>query len=772
MASKAKDRPTKAFGPGPPQRSPDPVRSNVPEQLNSFVGREGDLAALKKLAKESRLITLTGPGGVGKSRLALQFARSLESDYPDGVCWVDFTSIDNTDQVPATIASSLGLQTQGETSKSIVSLMKDKRALLVLDNCEHVLSGCAHFTREALEQCARLEVIATSQESLGVRGEALWPVTTMTDRDAVELFRQRARLVQPGFVIDASNASQVADICHQVDRLPLAIELAASKLGVMSESEISRQLVASLDMLTGGPRTETPRQQTVAATIDWSYSQLGQDEQSLFRRLAVFRGGFNLDSATAVCKDAQVPDVLPSLTRLVNKSVVAAHRLEDGSTRYRLLELHAAFAVTEIRRSPPEWESVQRRHHDHFVAGLVSRSRKVAGRAAKLGVTLADEKWKRLELGNLWAAFKWAQTNTDERGLNLAPDILLVDNGDIKVARQLLDDLLAESKADISTRLWAMDVSALLAQYQGDFGELDRLCREIEVLARKAKDTEWIAKALNNRGVTYLVLGSLQDAEGSFNEGLPIARATSNPRLIAYLLNGLGNVLMLRGETEAARQHLSECVGLLKPIGDAWLLAGFMDSLALAELACGDHKAAESTWREAMSLTTQFGDFRTAIFCLAGIACAANAGGNHARCLRLASAHHRLAAQWSLTTDATVVERLAECEETSRQTLGEKKSDDARKVGAEMSLDRAIDYARQRDAELPTRPGLLSRREVEVASLVAQGMTNRAIGLKLFLSERTVEGHIDRIRTKLDLRSRSELAAWAARHRDADDSTS
>jgi predicted ATPase/class 3 adenylate cyclase/DNA-binding CsgD family transcriptional regulator len=743
----------------PPLKSLEPERTNLPSPLTSFVGRQADIGALRKLIKEARLITLLGPGGIGKSRLAIEVARGESDRWPDGVWWVDLTSIEDPQQVPGAVAEALNIRGNGPALQVVNSWLKRKRTLLVLDNCEHVVAGCAELGRTALEHCPELSILATSREPVGISGERRWPIAPLSEPDAMSLFEQRGRLVFPDFTVAEGNRNEVAHICRRLDELPLAIELAASRLGVMSERDISSQLVQGFDLLSAR-RSDQSRHRTMTATIDWSYRLLSEDEAALFRRLSVFHGGFTLESAAKVCADQRVPDVTGSLASLVEKSMVVVDRLEDGDTRYRLLDVQHTYAEEKLASSE-ESERIQQSHYKYFLAADAIHG-PVSG-----GGGLLVEKRKRRETANVWAALKWAREHEPDLGLSLASEVGFVFDADLARSRRWLTDLLARSPSQGRARVVATLFAAKVAGQQGDANEHLRLAQAAKEMAREAGETGELAMAIHDIGMAQQDLGQLEAAETAFNEALTLTERSSDIRsdlpILEYINNDLGCLRLCQGRFQEARTLLADRVTSLRahPIQSVFTLSATLESLASAELGCGEIDRAEEIWREALGIARQVDDSRGVIVCMGGLARSATARGDHLRALRLAAAHARLSEEFSRRDQTWWLEQLGHSQEISRAKLGSQKSDAAWKEGTAMSLERAIEYALEDRANVEVDSGVLSRREIEVARLVSLGATNREIGVKLFLSERTIEGHVDRIRNKLGFRSRAEIAAWA-----------
>ncbi|HUL98150.1 MAG TPA: adenylate/guanylate cyclase domain-containing protein, partial [Mycobacterium sp.] len=356
----------------PPLRVPKAIAThNLPVQLTSFVGREAQMHEVRTLLAENRLVTLTGAGGAGKTRLAVEIAARIAPEFRDGVWYVDLAPTTYAEVVPVVVARAFGLPDQPGTSTTdtLVRFVGDRDMLIVLDNCEHLLDATASLTTELLGACLALRLLATSREPISVSGEVTFLVPSLSLADeAVELFADRARRVRPDFLVTDDNAAAVREICRRLDGMPLAIELAAARVRAMSLDEIVDSLHDRFRLLTGGARTAVRRQQTLRASVDWSHALLTEPERILFRRLAVFLGGFDLNAAQAVAGDAEVEryQILDQLALLVDKSLVVAENT-SGRTRYRLLETVRQYAQEKLGESG-EAEAVRSRHRDHYTS--------------------------------------------------------------------------------------------------------------------------------------------------------------------------------------------------------------------------------------------------------------------------------------------------------------------------------------------------------------------------------------------------------------------
>ncbi|HYQ35101.1 MAG TPA: adenylate/guanylate cyclase domain-containing protein, partial [Mycobacterium sp.] len=395
----------------PPLRTAKAVAShNLPVQLTSFVGRGAQMTALEKLLVDNRLVTLTGAGGAGKTRLAVEIAARIAAEFGDGVWYVDLAPVTGADVVPVAAARALGLPDQPgrSTMDTLLRFVRDRQMLVVLDNCEHLLDASAELVVALLGAAPGLTVLATSREPIGVAGEVSWRVPSLSLADeAIELFVDRARRARPDFAVDNDNAAAVGEVCRRLDGMPLAIELAAARVRALSLAEILEGLHDRFRLLTGGARTAVRRQQTLRASVDWSHALLTEPERVLLRRLAVFLGGFDLDAAQAVGGSGAVEryQVLDQLTLLVDKSLVVAENTE-GRMRYRLLETVRQYALEKLGESG-EADAVRARHRDYYTT-LAAQRDAPADRDYEQLIERAET-----EIDNLRAAFLWSREHSD-----------------------------------------------------------------------------------------------------------------------------------------------------------------------------------------------------------------------------------------------------------------------------------------------------------------------------------------------------------------------
>jgi predicted ATPase/class 3 adenylate cyclase/DNA-binding CsgD family transcriptional regulator len=556
----------------PPLRTADiAVSHNLPAQLTNFVGRQAEITRLREALNGSRLVTLTGAGGVGKTRLAVQVAAELADQFSDGVCYVDLAPITHPGVLPVTVARTLGLpdQPSRSTTDTLLTFVRDRHMLVVLDNCEHLLDACADLIVALLGGAPRLTLLTTSREPIGVTGEATWrvPSLSLTD-EAVELFADRARLAQADFAVTDDNTAALVDICRRLDGMPLAIELAAARVRALSLTEILGSLHDRFRLLTGGARTAVRRQQTLRASVDWSHALLSEPERVLFRRLAVFLGGFDLDAALTAGSGGEIErhQVLDHLTLLVDKSLVVAENA-GRRTRYRLLETVRQYALEKLGESG-EADVVRSSHRDHYtdMAALLD----TPGRADyEQRLEQAET-----EIDNLRAAFTWSRENSDiELALTLASSLqpLWLARGRLREGRAWFDTVFTDDNGH------HVEVAAAV---------------RARALADKA--------VLDSMGAG----ASLDQAQ----QALVIARELNDAALLARALTACGEVAAYSENPEVARPYFAEAVGLARAIGDRWRLSQILPWQGASAVMAGDPIAARAAAEEGRVVADEVGD--------------------------------------------------------------------------------------------------------------------------------------------------------------------
>jgi non-specific serine/threonine protein kinase len=584
----------------PPDRPPPPTRDDggrrggsggtgdawgsLPQPLTSFVGRARELAEVRRLLGTTRLLTLTGTGGTGKTRLALQAAADLVDGYPDGARFVDLAPLADPALVPQAAAAAVGVRE--EPGRPVLATLADalrrKRLLLVLDNCEHLLDASARLADALLRACPRVHLLATSREALGIGGETPWrvpslrlpdpghlpPVAALSQCEAVRLFLERAVTVQPGFAVTNQNAPAVARLCWRLDGIPLALELAAARLRVLSVDQVLGRLEDGFRLLTGGSRTALPRQQTLQATVDWSYDLLEEQERQLLRRLAVFTGGWTLAAAEAVGAGAGIAaeDVLDLLTRLVDTSLVEVDDRRAGAPRYRLLETLRAYGRQRLAASG-EAPAVHRRHAAYYLALVEQVQGQIPGPLPADWVFQLEP-----EQENLRAALRWLTDHgptQDALRLGGALGPFWHVHADLTEGRAALALLLAQPAAAGATRarVRALAAAGTLAWAQGDNPGAQAVYAEGLGLAEALGDREGRALVLLGQGTVAVAIEDWAAARPRLEASLAIWRALGNPTGAAHTLVQLARVV----EQEASaggRALLEEALALWRGLSD------------------------------------------------------------------------------------------------------------------------------------------------------------------------------------------------------------
>lgn len=761
---------------------------NLPVDVTSFVGRRRELAEAKALLSTSRLLTLTGMGGVGKTRLAIKMAADLHRGFADGVWLVELAGLQDAGLLGQTVSAALGIddRSAGRSVTTLSSFLRKRQMLMVLDNCEHLLDACAVMADALLRACPELRILATSRQPLGIAGEQTLVVPPLsfpeadlgpaeegfTRYGAVSLFVDRAAAVRPGFTIDARNQVAVAGICRRLDGIPLAIELAVGRLRSLSADQLLERLDDRYALLTGGSRAALPRQQTLRALIDWSFDLCSPSEQLLWARLSVFADGFDLDAAEQVCSGGEVPagDVLDLVSGLVDKSVVVADE-RGGRVRYQLSETLREYGRDRLTDAG-QARALRRRHRDMY-RSLVTRAE--AGWFGPAQVELFAR--LRLEHANLRAALGFCLTEPGDAPVGLAMASALrfywVMSGRPNEGRHWLERTLT-SAVGPAQRVKGLCVDGYLATVLGNFPSTELRLDEASALAHALDDQSGIADVTQLRGLSALFQGDPLRALPHFEEALAEHGVVGDEAALAYDQIQLALSAALLGDDERAVGLFEECLALSESRGEHWIRALAMWALGIEAYRQGDHPRATAAEQQSIRLRLPLDDRRTIGLNLDILAWTAAADGDSERAARLLGASQAI--RETLGTSfgplGHLAQMQAQCEQSARQTLGDGGFERAFKLGVGLGFDDAVTYAlgekhqpavRGQGVERESPAAVsLTRREREVADLVRRGLSNREIAGTLVISQRTAEAHVEHILTKLGFTSRAQVAAWVA----------
>ena len=607
----------------PPPKTLDIVSNNLPIQQTSFIGREREIEEVKLLIKAGRLVTLMGPGGAGKTRLAIQVAADLIEEFKHGAWLIELVSLRDPALVVQTIASTLGVREVAGRAllDSLIDYMQPKTLLLVMDNCEHLVESCAVTLSALLRVCPNLRVLATSRDALGVAGEATYQIPPLARPDArrrysveelaafaaVRLFVERAVQGDPVFALNESNATPVARITQRLDGIPLAIELAAAQVSALSPAEIDARLNDRFLLLTGG-RSNLPHHQTLRATIDWSYDLLGDVERPLFRRLSVFSGGFPLDAAEAVCAgdEIDVIDLLDTLTHLVDRSLVHTDTLR-GDVRYRMLETVRQYGQEKLVEAA-EAEPLRDRHMAWFLELAERHEPKLRGPEQVHALEALD-----VEVDNLRAALQWGSSAGERRedGVRMAAALsrFWEMRGYLSEGLEWLDGLLrASGSASSDSRARALYGAAVLALRQGDYAKAATLCEECLRIFRSRGDARGTALSLNLLGLLARNRADIAMAQQYLDESLEITREAGLRWPRAEALSILGLTMRRAGNMDGAQDCASESLTLWRDIGDKRGLAASVSHLGTVARYFADYERARAYHEESLALQREIGD--------------------------------------------------------------------------------------------------------------------------------------------------------------------
>jgi non-specific serine/threonine protein kinase len=586
-----------------PESESGSIPSNLPRQRTHFIGRERELAECARLLGDTRVLTITGIGGCGKTRLGVRLAESLLETFRDGVWYADLAPVKEADRVALTLATALGIREEPETPllTTLSRHMSDRRAMVVLDNCEHVLQAASELVDALIAASGDLKVIVTSREGLGIEGERLFALRSLSlpavgaagsaeleASEAVRLFVDRAQALDARFALTDKTAGPVAEICRRLDGIPLAIELAAARIKVLSVADISARLDDRFRLLTGGSRTALPRHQTLRATIQWSFDQLTEDEQRLFVRLSVFAGGWTLAAAARVAAENQDEfEVLDLMTRLVDKSLVTMERDVEGETRYAMLETVRQYALERLNESG-DGDVVRARHLQFYLELVEQAEPKLSSpEQLKWGSRLLQEQ------ENLLAAHAWCDRDSShaEEGLRLVGAIrrFWSLNGMFELGRRVTAEALARPEASRRTvaRAKALNVASNLSYFLGRYQDARDWSGEALAIARDVGSEANMCDAHRILGMTSMVQGDSQAAGSHMNESIALARGLDDPTRLQNGLNALAEAYRSDGNLDAAEPLYQECLIMVRKQGDRVNLAISVSNLALVAMARG-----------------------------------------------------------------------------------------------------------------------------------------------------------------------------------------
>jgi non-specific serine/threonine protein kinase len=693
------------IGPG------DARAHNLPAQLTSFVGRSRESADVRRSISASRLVTLTGAGGCGKTRLALHVAASLLPQFPQGIWFVDLSALSEPGLVAHTLAATLGLREASSRTleESLVEYFRSHRALLVLDNCEHLINECASLVERLLRQAENLHVLATTREALGLPGEAVWRIPSlnlpdasrletadeMAGYEAVRLFVDRANAVDPVFAITSQNTALVGDICRRLDGIPLAIELAAAKLKVLSVDQLHGRLKDRFRLLTGGSRTAVARQRTLEATIDWSYDLLSESERLLLCRLSVFPGSWTLDAAEEICSGdgLEITTFVEVLSNLVDKSLVNVESPADGERRYRCLETVRQYGRERLAQLG-QTERTRNRHLAYYGA--------LAQRAEPELQRRAQARWLtslQLEHANLRSALEWCFDDPDHSNaaLELASSLswYWMKRGYLGEGQQWLTRALADGgTASPALQAKALFGIGMLTFFKAEYAACGAALEKCLTLARGVSDLDTAAVALGLKSFIAMETGDWTEAVRIANESAAVVREGATPWCQSLSLECLAWDAMQNGDLDRAIRLTEQALALLQDFGDLWAIGLHTCDLALFSLAQGKLDQAEAVCADGVALFERVEDRFGLSYILAILAGVCASRGRARRSARLWGALHALLESIASPLQDSMKRTIGDTYiAPARESLGQSDFDVAFAEGRAMSMSQAVRYA-------------------------------------------------------------------------------
>jgi predicted ATPase/DNA-binding CsgD family transcriptional regulator len=751
---------------------------NLPADATTFVGRRQELAEVKRKLTTARLVSLVGPGGVGKTRLGIRIATDLARGFAHGAWLVELAEVRDGALVTNSVLAALDLRDQAGANPTEIlgTYLQDRQLLLVLDNCEHLLDAAAQLVTEVLRSAPGVRVVTTSREPLQVSGEHVVPIPPlqlpMSDgeeplgklrqNEAVMLFIERAAAASGSFELTISNRASVVSICRRLDGLPLAIELAAVRTRSLGLEQILDRLSDRFALLTGGGRSALPRHQTLGMAIDWSYDLLTEVEQILSRRLCVFAGRFTLPDVEAVCTshEGSAIDALAILSSLVDKSLVIKTDA-GGVASYRLHETMREYSTAKLRDANEE-ELVKDRCLEHYRTTCLQLAEQARYRLVEW-LTWAD-----LEIDNIRAILLDCVARGDvARGLDVATSMRYywVTHGTTESVRWL-DQLLVSGEGSSTTLVRAYYLRGWLSLLKGDPAAGKLWIQRAITTARESDHRGLLSESLSLAATIHNVAGDADAAKRFLDEAEAMTPALHDyPATIELVLSRAVHA-MLQGDMETAKAVSSEGVHLSRDAGDLYLIEAMLRNFGMVGMMTGDMNATKSGFVEALQVARRF-DNRLAEYY--GLAClgwhAANSGQSRAAA-RLLGAAEALAMQTGAQILAPGAQLLDRAKESTIAALGTSAFEDEFSAGKQLSREAALQLALGESGVVGTQPAEgtvaapLAKRELEVGRLVAEGLSNKQIGARLFISDRTVAAHVSNIMNKLGLNSRAQIAVW------------
>jgi predicted ATPase/DNA-binding CsgD family transcriptional regulator len=751
---------------------------NLPAEATSFVGRRRELAELRKKLAGARLVSLVGPGGVGKSRLALRGATDLSRGFLAGAWWVELAEVREPALVANAVLAALDLRDQAGTEPLVLLLghLRERQLLLVLDNCEHLLEATAALAAEVVRAAPEVRVIATSREPLSAPGEHVLPVPPLelpsTDpaeplqrlrqNEAVMLFVERAAAASGAFELTAANRGPVADLCRRLDGLPLAIELAAVRTRVLTVEQILGRLSDRFGLLTGGGRAALPRHKTLETAIDWSHELLSAAEQTLLRRLCVFAGKFTLEDVEAVCTSDEVPagETLELIASLVDKSLVIKEDAR-GVACHRLHETMREYAARKLRDAHEE-EELQERCTDYYVSAAQRQSPEARFR---LPDWLA---WMDLEIDNIRSVLRRCLAESDSaRGIQLATSLgwFWITRATTEGVRWL-DLLLASGPGNPETLGWSYFIRGFLAVLQGDWTAARPALEKAISASRRAAQPVQLANSLAMASIADNMAGDRTSAMRLLAEADEAAAGLDDVPAKVSVLQARALGALFEGDSETLKLVSTEGARLSREVGDLYALHMMNLNLGGAALLAGDLEESKARYLESLRIAYRIDDRIGQYYLLAALAHHAAVGGQAKAAAQLLGASEKIRIGAGATVMPAMSPIIAQARDTAAAALGRSRFEAELEAGKQLSRESAVNMALGEpvhhggEATNGAGVGLLAKREAEVARLVADGLSNKQIGARLFISERTVDSHVRSILNKLGFNSRAQIAGW------------